>query len=196
MSKSIVSRESVLSWGIILLIVSVIVVFALMAYRNSSESFIQDDQLILSYSDSDDDYEDINPNDSQDSSQVRTTIQPANNNIIIEKYSSFNEDTMEENTNKVSASNDDLFSMLNQVNATLYVADNCTYCSQQAEILGETKDTLKKKINVVNCVVNGVFQDACKSQELEGFPTWKCNNNTYIGAKSVKELNAIVAQNS
>ena len=41
---------------------------------------------------------------------------------------------------------------------------------QQAEILGETKETLARKIHVIDCVKDGVFQEECKNVDLQGFP--------------------------
>ena len=114
------------------------------------------------------------------------------NGDIIENYSAFEDPTDSVNTYDTLS----LFENLNAVNATLYVADNCKYCSQQAEILGETKDSLKTKINMVNCVQDGVFQESCKNVDLQGFPTWECGGHMYTGAQSVDNLNNIVAQNS
>ena len=114
------------------------------------------------------------------------------NGDIIEKYSAYEEPTDAVNTYDT----DTLFENLNALNATLYVADNCKYCSHQAEILGETKDTLKTKINLVNCVQDGVFQESCKNVDLQGFPTWECGGHMYTGSQTADDLNNIVAQNS
>ena len=114
------------------------------------------------------------------------------NGVIIEKYSAFEDPTDSVETYDKNA----LFKNLNTVNATLYVADNCKYCTQQAEILGETKESLSTKIKMVNCVKDGVFLDHCKHKELQGFPTWECGGNMYTGSQTIQELNTIVMQNS
>ena len=113
------------------------------------------------------------------------------NGTFIEKYSPYEDPTDAIETYDTVK----LLNNLNSVNATLYVADNCKFCTQQADTLGESKETLAQKINVVNCVEDGVLLDHCKNIDISGFPTWECNGNLYTGAQSVKALYNIVAQN-
>ena len=130
-----------------------------------------------------------------ESNIANTPVNPSEptgaNGPLIEKYSPYEDPTDSVNT----YDNVSLFNNLNAVNAKLYVMDDCVHCTRQAELLGETKETLSNKINMVNCIQDGVFMDHCKNVDIKGFPTWECNGNIYTGAQSAQSLNDIVAQN-
>lgn len=64
-------------------------------------------------------------------------------------------------------------------NSVLYIQNGCIHCINQEKLFEETF----KFINYVNCT-----EDWTACSEIQRTPTWKIDDEFYLGEKSIEEL--------
>ncbi len=76
---------------------------------------------------------------------------------------------------------DDFAKCLTENNATMYGTDWCSYCKKQKDLFGDSF----KNINFVDCDKN---REECLIAGVQGYPTWKINEENYPGLQSLEKL--------
>jgi glutaredoxin len=81
----------------------------------------------------------------------------------------------------------DLARHLTKINAKMYGAYWCPHCTHQREVFGQQAFAL---INYIECAPDGknAQPELCKTEKIQGYPTWKINGKTYLGVHSLEEL--------
>jgi glutaredoxin/phage tail protein X len=77
---------------------------------------------------------------------------------------------------------------LKQIDAKMYGAFWCPYCTEQRRLFG--RQAFNLYINYIECAPEGYQSqpEVCKTEKIEGYPTWKINGKTYMGVQSLEEL--------
>lgn len=76
---------------------------------------------------------------------------------------------------------------LRKINAKMYGAFWCPYCTRQKELFGARGAEL---INYIECDQRGnnPQPQLCRSAKIQAYPTWEINGQQFQGAKSLAEL--------
>ena len=75
-------------------------------------------------------------------------------------------------------------SCLTEQGAVMYGTDRCSYCKTQKVLFGKSF----KKVDYVNCDFN---KEECLLNGVEGYPTWKINEEIYSGVQPLEKLAAL-----
>jgi len=81
----------------------------------------------------------------------------------------------------VTKNYDALAQCMNTAGAIMYGTEWCPHCKDQKAMFGSSF----KYINYVDC---DTYKDICVAAGVEGYPTWKINNNTYAGTQNIYDL--------
>ncbi len=66
----------------------------------------------------------------------------------------------------------------------VYGTDWCSYCKKQKGLFGDSF----KFVNYVDCDYN---KDKCNLEGIQGYPTWKINDESYPGVQQLERLSQI-----
>jgi len=86
--------------------------------------------------------------------------------------------------NSASLNNDNLDTFaqcLSDSDAKMYGTEWCGYCKKQKELFGDSF----QYVDYTDCDKD---RDSCSSQNIEGYPTWKINGNSFPGVQSLEDL--------
>ena len=75
---------------------------------------------------------------------------------------------------------------LRAIDARMYGAYWCPYCSRQEDLFGNAFS----EINYIECDPRGenAQPQLCRSASVQGYPTWEINGQFYPGMRSLQEL--------
>ncbi len=73
---------------------------------------------------------------------------------------------------------------LSEKGLVMYGTEWCSHCKDQKKLFRGNF----KEINYVDCDLN---EEICLREEIEGYPTWKLNGDTFSGTQSLERLSEI-----
>ncbi|MFH1770777.1 MAG: thioredoxin domain-containing protein [archaeon] len=79
---------------------------------------------------------------------------------------------------------DDFATCLFEKDVTMYGTEWCSHCQNQKKEFGKSF----KYVNFVDCDKN---RDECLGEGVEGYPTWKINDNLHPGEQALERLAAL-----
>ncbi|MBM0742390.1 hypothetical protein JOY44_12305 [Phormidium sp. CLA17] len=81
----------------------------------------------------------------------------------------------------------DLALHLKKINAKMYGAYWCSYCTHQKELFGKSAI---QSISYIECDPRGANAkpNLCKAAKVTAYPTWEINGKQYVGVQSLEEL--------
>ena len=85
------------------------------------------------------------------------------------------------NRQNSSGDYDSLAKCLAEKEMKMYGTDWCSHCKNQKELFGSSF----KFINYIDCDID---EETCVVERITGFPTWKLNNESYLGVQSIDKL--------
>ncbi len=76
---------------------------------------------------------------------------------------------------------------LKSVGAKMYGAYWCPHCHEQLQLFGQKAAA---QLPYIECASDGknARPNLCKTEKIEGYPTWKIKGKTYMGTRSLEEL--------
>lgn len=76
---------------------------------------------------------------------------------------------------------------LKKINAKMYGAYWCPYCTRQKEMFGKSAI---QSISYIECDPRGenAQPNLCKAAKITGYPTWEIKGKQYVGVQSLEEL--------
>jgi len=76
---------------------------------------------------------------------------------------------------------------LKSVGAKMYGAFTCPHCQNQKHLFGQEA---AGQLNYIECHPEGknARPDLCQAANIQGFPTWEINSQSYQGEKTLQEL--------
>jgi len=78
---------------------------------------------------------------------------------------------------------DSLAQCLSEKGVIMYGTEWCPHCKDQKQLFGSSFEY----INYVNCDLN---RKACADAEVQGYPTWVINGESFAGTRALAELAA------
>lgn len=95
--------------------------------------------------------------------------------VILLIYNPFKSKTSKE------GEHDTFAQCLTDAGVKMYGTDWCSHCQNQKKLFGKSFDI----IDYINCDKN---KETCLIEGIEGYPTWKLNNESYTGEQSFEAL--------
>lgn len=79
---------------------------------------------------------------------------------------------------------DEFAQCLTDEGLVMYGTEWCSYCQKQKELFGRAFN----QINYIDCDKN---RETCALEGIQGYPTWKINEEVYSGVQSLERLSKL-----